>query len=216
MEDTFKVEERQKGVKARALRKDGYVPGCIYAKEMDTLDIQIPYDKLDKLIKSRTNKINISLGKNKYFTSIDEVQRDVVSGRLQHISFYVLDKNEKASLAVEVRLIGTERSGAVVNRILNEVTIKGYPHQLPDHLDVDVKDLDIGDILRVSDIAGNYPFEFLPEDMDKNIAKCDHLKELEVESTAPAAEPTMPEETSGEEEQEIAPTTDPVEEKEVA
>jgi large subunit ribosomal protein L25 len=191
MDITLNAKIRDMNQKAHKLVKSGWVPGCVYGRGMETVNIQISNKELASCLKSHAKKVTLEVaGHGKYLVGFEEVQFGALGSAPQHISFHALNKNEKATLEVEINFTGTsagEKSGGTVYHSLHTVTVKGYPQNLPDSVTVDVTNLEIGDVLHVSDIAKYYKnFEFLAEDMDKVVAKCAHAKVVYIEEVREA------------------------------
>ena len=88
-----------------------------------------------------------------------------------------MKNDEVTTLSVEVAFHGKAKGqfdGGIIKENMHEITVKGYPVDLPDKLMVDVSELEIGDNIHVGDLAKNYKFEFLQEDHDKILVSCGH------------------------------------------
>ena len=177
MDILLEAFRRDKSVKAKKLLKEGFVPGCLYGKEVGTIGLKVPLNKLTKIFQNHARKINLKLDGKTWLVGVGEVQREAVSRRPCHVSFVNLDKNQESVFEVEVCLTGRPKEGMVAH-LLHTVEIKGRPDQIPDRLEMDVVGLGIGDVLRISDLAKQYPFEIIPSPSDI-IVKCRHLQVLE-------------------------------------
>ena len=85
-----------------------------------------------------------------------EIQRDHIHGRYIHIDFLAVRRDERITLAVEVYAIGEApgvKAGGVIEHHLRDVEIETLPSDIPERLELDVSALEIGDMLRVSDIV---------------------------------------------------------------
>jgi large subunit ribosomal protein L25 len=120
-------------------------------------------------------------------------QIDPVRSRLVHADFKRLVKGEKIEATVRLRLIGEpigvrEHQG-VLEQIVREVEIRCQPREIPEHIDVDVTNLDVHHVLHVSDIPVSEGVEIL-EEADTVIATVGMTKEEVVE--APPVEGEAP------------------------
>ncbi|HXI75393.1 MAG TPA: 50S ribosomal protein L25, partial [Pyrinomonadaceae bacterium] len=115
-------------------------------------------------------------------------QIDPVRSRLIHADFKRLVKGEKIEATVPLRLVGEPigvREGAgVLEQIIREVEIRCEPRDIPEHLDVDVTNLGVHDVLHVSDIPTSEGVEILTS-ADTVIATVGVVKEEPVEVAAP-------------------------------
>lgn len=183
---------RDPSLKAKQLRNQGLVPGCIYGKSTEPCNIQIKQSDLEKCLKLGAVKLHLKVGNTKYFTSIQEVQKGNMGTELQHISLHAFDSNEKVTMHVPVHLTGKaigQTTGGVLKQQLSEVTITGLAKDLPDELVVDVAKLELGGCIHISDIPTNANFK-IKESGDQVLVACGHPKIQEITDTpSPTIEP---------------------------
>lgn len=169
---------------ARRARRAGQVPVTIYGGTGETVAALAPLSELAAILRSDS-------GRNTIFTldiegvGASEVmfhdrQIDPVRGRLVHADFKRLVKGEKIEATVKLRLVGEplgvrEQSG-VLEQIVREVEIRCEPRDIPEHLDVDVTNLEVHQVLHVSDIPISAGVEIL-ESPDTVIATVGVVKE---------------------------------------
>ncbi len=87
---------------------------------------------------------------------IKEVQRNPITGRLQNIDFHAISLTEKVHAQVPVRLKGEPagaKKGGIVERLHTEIAVSCLPTAIPDHIEVDISALDIGDAIHVRDLG---------------------------------------------------------------
>ena len=177
---------------ARRARREGQVPVTIYGGGTEAVAALAPLRELAAILRSDT-------GRNTIFTvdvegvEATEVmfadrQIDPVRSRLIHADFKRLVKGEKIEATVPLRLVGEPigvREGAgVLEQIIREVEIRCEPRDIPEHLDVDVTNLGVHDVLHVSDIPTSEGVEILTG-ADTVIATVGVVKEEPVEVAAP-------------------------------
>lgn len=145
---------------ARRARRDGQVPVTIYGGKGETVAALAPLRELAAILRSDTGRNTIltldveGLGASEVM--FQERQIDPVRGRLIHADFKRLVKGEKIEATVPLRLVGEsigvrEQSG-VLEQIVRELEIRCEPREIPEHIDVDVTNLGVHDVLHVSDI----------------------------------------------------------------
>lgn len=182
---------------ARRARRDGMVPITVYGGGAETVAAVAPLAELAAILRTDT-------GRNTIFTidvegvGASEVmfhdrQIDPVKGRLIHADLARLVKGQKIEVTVPLHLTGEpfgvrEKQG-VLEQIIREIEIRCEPREIPDSLDVDVSNLDVHDLLHVSDIPVGEGVEILT-DPEQAIATVGIVKE-EV-APAPAAEGEEP------------------------
>jgi large subunit ribosomal protein L25 len=202
----FKIQAKQRIGRgkndARRVRREGLVPVTVYGGGAETIAAVAPLRELAAILRSEA-------GRNTIFTidvegvGVSEVmfhdrQIDPVRGRLIHADLTRLVKGQKIEVTVPLHLVGEpfgvkEKQG-VLEQIIREIEIRCEPRDIPDSIDVDVTNLDVHDVLHISDIQVPANVEIL-EDADTVIATIGIVKEEEV-APAPAVEgeePTEPE-----------------------
>ena len=186
---------------ARRARRDGMVPITVYGGGSETVAAVAPARDLAAILRSES-------GRNTIFTiDVDGVgasevmfhdrQIDPVKGRLIHADLARLVKGQKIVVTVPLHLvgepIGVKEKQGVLEQIIREIEIRCEPREIPDTLDVDVSNLDVHDLLHVSDITVAEGIEILT-DAEQVIATVGIVKE-EVAPAVPAEgeEPAEPE-----------------------
>ena len=186
---------------ARRARRDGMVPITVYGGGSETVAAVAPARDLAAILRSES-------GRNTIFTiDVDGVgasevmfhdrQIDPVKGRLIHADLARLVKGQKIDVTVPLHLvgepIGVKEKQGVLEQIIREIEIRCEPREIPDTLDVGVSNLDVHDLLHVSDITVAEGIEILT-DAEQVIATVGIVKE-EVAPAVPAEgeEPAEPE-----------------------
>lgn len=182
---------------SRRARRAGQVPVTIYGGEGEAVAALAPLSELAAILRSDS-------GRNTIFTvDVEGVgaaevmfidrQIDPVRSRLVHADFKRLVKGEKIEATVPLRLvgepIGVREHAGILEQMIREVEIRCQPREIPEHIDVDVSNLDVHDVLHVSDIPAIEGVEILQE-ADTAIATIGVVKEEVVE--APPVEGEAP------------------------
>jgi len=184
---------------ARQARRDGLVPGVVYGGEKDPQAINVEFKVLFKALKAgrfMSTLFNLKVeGQDDVRVICRNVQRDVVKDLPRHIDFLRLHRNTRINLFIPVEFINEETSvglkrGGTVTTVRNEVELKVTADNIPESLIVDLADLDIGDIVHISDIEmpkGSRPMITDRDFVIANITEPSSLKsaddEDEVEET---------------------------------
>jgi len=169
---------------ARRARRNGQVPVTIYGGSGETLAALAPLSELAAILRSDTGRNTIVTleveGVGASEVMFQDRQIDPVRGRLVHADFKRLVKGEKIEATVPLRLvgepIGVREQAGVLEQIIREVEIRCEPREIPEHLDVDVSNLAVHDVLHVSDIPITAGVEIL-ESSDVVIATVGVVKE---------------------------------------
>jgi large subunit ribosomal protein L25 len=156
------VRKEQKKGPARRLRQQGFVPAIFYGRSSDNILLAVKNNELFKLHKDKKDhsfiKLIIDDGGNKKIEKlslIKELQIQPLTGKFYHADFYEVDMKHKLTLEVSLRYIGKAigvENGGELQHIKREVKVSCLPANLPDHIDVDVSSLDIGDSIKVKEL----------------------------------------------------------------
>ncbi|TDX51265.1 50S ribosomal protein L25 [Orenia marismortui] len=147
-------EQKGKGV-ARQLRREGLVPGVVYGLDRQPVNLKLNAKETGKVIGGNAI-IDLVLDNGDTETvMVKDVQRHPVKGDLFHVDLYRINMDEKITIEVPVELVGTAmgtREGGILEQILREIEIECLPTNIPQNIQVDVTELNIGQSLNVSEI----------------------------------------------------------------
>ena len=154
---TVQAEERQEVGKGpnRRLRTQGKIPAVLYGQGLETLSVSVQLREVDQILCSETGHntiFKLQVGSNSTDVLIRDYQLDPVKGTLLHADFQVVALDKKMTFAVPVQIVGTASgvtAGGVLDIVLREIELECLPSDVPDHIPVDVTELEIGDSVRV-------------------------------------------------------------------
>lgn len=150
-------EDTGKGV-ARSLRRSGLVPAVIYGKSRPSQALTVnPEDLKNKMSGNAIFDLSITAAGDeiKETVMIKEVQKDPIKGELLHIDFHHISMDEKITVNVSLNLIGEApgvREGGVLQQVLREVEIECLPLDIPEALQLDISELEMGNSMLVNDL----------------------------------------------------------------
>jgi large subunit ribosomal protein L25 len=186
---------------ARRARRDGMVPITVYGGGAETVAAVAPLRDLAAILRSEAGRNTIFTieveGFGESEVMFHDRQIDPVKGRLIHADLTRLVKGQKIEVTVPLHLtgepIGVKEKQGVLEQIIREIEIRCEPREIPDVLDVDVSNLDVHDLLHVSDIQVSEAIEILT-DPEQVIATIGIVKEeVEAPAVAEGEEPAEPE-----------------------
>ena len=167
--NTLKAETRDMSVKAKRLRREGYVTGNVFGREIEgSIPLKICARDVERLLKTCNKGSRLMLeadGKN-YNVLIKEIDYDSMKNQVTEIDFQALVSGEKVHSVAEVILVNHEKVAAgIVELHLKEIPYKAYPSALTDKVKIDVGDMKIGEVVKVQDldIAANKELELMVE-----------------------------------------------------
>ena len=154
--NTLKAEKRTMDTKAKRLRREGYVTGNVFGREMEgSLPVKIEKSAVEKLLKTsnKGSQIMLDVDGQSYDVLIKEIQFNPLKGQVDEIDFQALVSNEKVHSVAEIVLLNHEKVEAgVLQEDLEEISYKALPADLMDKVQVDVGEMKIGDVIKVKDL----------------------------------------------------------------
>jgi large subunit ribosomal protein L25 len=131
----------------------------IYGHGRDPLRLSLNARDLDKMlghIQAESTVIEVTVGGQTAKTLIREIQRHPIKRQILHVDFQALVAGEKVTVNIPIVLSGIPEGvrleGGVLDQTLRELEIEVDPSDIPDHVELDVTNMVIGDSLHVSDI----------------------------------------------------------------
>lgn len=162
---TIKGSERESvgKVSTKALRNAGAVPCVLYGG-----DQPVHFSAEDKAFKNlvytpnaHTVVIELENGKT-YNAVLQDIQVHPVSDKILHIDFYQLFENKEVTMEIPVKIIGNSKgvmAGGVLRLNQRKLKVKALPANLPDFIDTDISDLEMGNKLYITKLHNdNYKF----------------------------------------------------------
>ena len=145
---------------ARKIRQAGNIPAVIYGHGREAQSLMINARETDKLLKSiaiSSTVIELSIDGKSARTLIREVQRHPFKRTITHIDFQELVAGETVSVHCPIVYVGVPEGvrleGGLLDQIMHQLHIEVDPSSIPNHIDVDVSALKIGNTLHVSDLV---------------------------------------------------------------
>ena len=155
--NTLKAEKRTMDTKAKRLRREGYVTGNVFGREMEgSLPVKIEKSAVEKLLKTsnKGSQIMLDVDGQSYDVLIKEIQFNPLKGQVDEIDFQALVNNEKVHSVAEIVLVNHDKLAAgVLQQHLEEISFRAFPSALVDKVMVDVGDMKVGDVIKVKDLA---------------------------------------------------------------
>ncbi len=143
----------------KQLRSEGKIPGIYYMHGEDSIPVAVDAKQLKLMIQSEASIIDLRFDGDKKATKsvIREIQWDPLDGHPLHVDFMGIKLTEKVTVDVPVHIVGTsigvKQEGGITQHIIREVSIEALPLDIPERIDVDITDLNIGDSVRIDDLS---------------------------------------------------------------
>jgi len=230
--DTKLTAERRsdagKGV-ARKLRAAGKIPAVLYGQGLETTPLTVDSRELSHLLHGSAGSnvlVDLMVDGEEHLAIPREIQRDHIHSKFVHVDFLAVSRTETITVNVPVHDRGDAagvKEGGVVEHHLREVQIECLPQDVPDEIVVDITDVELGDMVHVSDLVAPEGVTILtsPEDavlsvvtpaalrveadlsvpgeegVEVPVAEVEEGAEAAVEGEAPAEDAEAPAESEG-------------------
>ncbi len=159
---------------ARKLRRTGRLPGVLYGPKSDPVPLSVDMHLFNKALmagKGEQILFNLTLKDNgqtgERLVLIKELQLHPVNDQIRHVDFYEVHAGEKVQVDVPIRVtgkaVGVDVAKGVLEIIQRSVRIACLPMSIPNEIDVDVTNLDVGDALHIADLKPPEGVEFLDD-----------------------------------------------------
>jgi len=139
----------------RRLRSRGMIPGVVYGQGLENVSVSLDPAALVDILHSdmgRNTIFMLNYGDKAANVLIRDYQLDPVRGELIHADLQSVAMDELMVFEIPIEVKGTAKgvkNGGVLDVVLREVEVECLPADVPDHVMVDVSELEIGDSLRV-------------------------------------------------------------------
>lgn len=185
---------------ARTLRRSGTIPAIFYGPGTEPIPIQVVKSSLEKTLKKQTSEnilYQLTIKGNDQETvktaMVKELQKNPIDRSILHLDFYEVSLFKEIDVTVGLKITGKApgvEKGGILQEISRDLEIRCLPTNIPNHIEVDVSALDIGDSIHAEDIK-------LPEGIrilsDAHLTLVTVVPPLEEKPAAeePAAEPEV-------------------------
>lgn len=156
---TLNVETRQDlGKKSsKKLRREGKIPGIFYIRGEDSVAVAMDEKTVRNIIQSDTNVIDLKFDSGKKAKCvIRDIQWDPVYDNPVHVDLLGIKLTEKIVVDVPIHMVGTpvgvKEGGGILQQLVRDVSIECLPLDIPEHFELDVSALNVGDSIRVEDL----------------------------------------------------------------
>ena len=154
---TLKAEKRSMDVKAKRLRREGFVTGNVFGHAIEgSIPVKMNAADAERLLKTehKGGQINLDIEGQVYDVLIKEIDYNAMTRKIDEIDFQALVSSEKVHSSAEIHLLNESKLVAgIPQQMLHEINYKALPASLVEKIELDVGDLKIGDTIRVKDLV---------------------------------------------------------------
>ncbi len=186
-----------KGASRRLRRNDNLIPAVIYGAEKEAVNVSLEKREMDKLLlndAAYSSILTIKLGGKKEDVLMKDLQRHPAKGFVLHADFIRIVADQKMTVQVPVVLlneencVGVKRDGGEIFRPAPELEISCLPKDLPESIEVDITNLEVGQTIHTEDISLPKGVEFVGSEIAVVTVTAARVAAEEEAEEAPAAE----------------------------
>jgi large subunit ribosomal protein L25 len=145
------------------LRHEGNIPAVLYSKGIKNENIYVKKSEFEKILRTlksgdlSTTIFKVKSDKESYDAIVKDIQYFITTYDISHLDLYKLNEKEEIKVNVPIRFIGEQdckgvKQGGTIRQVLRRVKVKCLAKNLPKEFVLDIADLDIGNVKRLSDI----------------------------------------------------------------
>ena len=168
------VEPRDKLGKGetRRLRRRGKVPAILYGGGQDPRALMLEKDRLQHQMEQEafyTSILTLKLGSESQAVVVKDVQRHPAKLQVLHLDFQRILEDQKISLNVPIHFIGEDvavgvrEQGGEIAHLVTDVEVSCLPKDLPEFLEIDITDMELNQLLHLSDVETKIKKEYLAD-----------------------------------------------------
>ncbi len=156
------VREKLGTGESRRLRKRGKVPAILYGGGQEPQSVMLEKDRLQLQMEQEafyTSILTLKLGSDSQAVIVKDVQRHPAKRQVLHLDFQRILEDEKITLNVPIHFVGEDvaigviEQGGEIAHLVTDVEVSCLPRDLPEFLELDVTDLELNQLLHLSDVV---------------------------------------------------------------
>ncbi len=159
----FVAEKRDLSGKsaARAVRREGNIPAVIYGGDVEPENLVLSHSEVLKSLEHEavySHVLEINVGGKVQKALLKDIQRHPAKPRVLHMDFLRVDETHKVKMHVPVHFINEDKcegvkSGGIITHAMVDVEVSCLPSALPEYLEVDLLELEVGDSVHLTDLV---------------------------------------------------------------
>lgn len=154
--NTLSAEKRDMQIKAKKLRREGFVTGNVFGKNMEgSMPLKIEKKEAERILRTcnKGSQLILTVEGQKMPVLLKEIDYNAMKHEIVEMDFQALVKGEKVHSVAEVILLNKEKvTEGVLEQLLEEIAYKATPEELVEKVEIDCATLRLGDTLKVADL----------------------------------------------------------------
>ncbi len=155
----IEVEKRELSSKksfVKELRSNGHIPGVYYSHDSkESIPFMVTLKNLREALKSDSQVYKINVGGKSRDVIMKTIQYHPITEQILHIDLYGVKMDAKVTVKIPIMIIGQSigvKEGGVLNQSMTELDVACLPANIPQEIEVDISNLNLGDTIRIEDI----------------------------------------------------------------
>jgi len=159
----LQVKERESrgSADARRLRREGLIPGVLYGNGTKAYAICIPERELRRVLSGAGGlhailDVVLEGEKSTHASILKDSQQAPIRCHISHVDLHEVRLDQTIQASVNIQLVGEPagaKEGGVLSQVQREINVEALPMEIPEHIDLDVSGMAIGDTLRLADLG---------------------------------------------------------------
>tara|TARA_Y100000389_G_C17445656_1_gene511431 strand:- start:1705 stop:2388 length:684 start_codon:yes stop_codon:yes gene_type:complete len=182
---------------SKKIRKENGIPAVVYG-DIDNSNIVLDANEVSKQVRDSgfySNVIKLKIDKETVDVILKDLQRDPRKSFITHMDFFAVDKNKAVVVNVPIMFVnedtcaGVKIGGGIISHIQTELEVSCLPKDIPENIQIDVVDLELGHSIHMSEIKMPKDVEFttaVDEEHDSPVVSCYEPKAEKVEEVEAA------------------------------
>ncbi len=145
---------------SRRLRAEGMVPGVVYGLGQDSVSVAVAWPALRKALTTDAGVnalLTLDIDGEQQLSIVKDIQRHPTRRDVIHVDYIRLDPNAEVEVEVPVVLEGEAKAVTAVSGMVDQtmfaLTVLSKPDSIPTELTVDISELEVGDAIKVGEVA---------------------------------------------------------------
>lgn len=145
---------------SRRYRKQGKIPAVLYGADKEATPLLLDANEIGKQLAQEaffSHILSVKVDGQETQAVLRSLQRDPASSKVTHVDFFRVSATEEIQMNVPLHFVNEEKSpgkkaGGIISHLMVDIEISCLPKDLPEYIDVDIVDMNIGDTLHLSEI----------------------------------------------------------------
>ena len=141
----------------KSLRNKDEIPGIYYSHDSKaSISFSVSKKVMHEALKAEAQVYQVSVGSKARDVIIKSIQYHPISDEMLHIDLYGVRMDQEVTVKVPIELVGQSegvKAGGVLNQTLTELDITCLPGSIPQNIEIDISNLNIGDALRLGQLS---------------------------------------------------------------